>query len=604
MSENLLQAQKISKSFGAKTLFQEAQFSLNTDEHVGVIGANGVGKSSLFKCMTGQLSLDEGQFIQKKGLRIGYLGQEEHEAPDRNVEDYIASSIIQPLWDVKKIGHGLGLNEEHYSKNYKELSGGYRMRVQLLILLGKQPDLLLLDEPTNYLDLESLLILEKFLIDYRGTFLLISHDREFLKRTTDHILEIENGEVTKFAGHIDDYFEQKQLLREQLEKTALSIDNKRQHILKFTTRFGAKASHAKQAQSKLKQLDKLSQIEISALPVAAKIIIPEPKRTGKQALSLKQTSYGYGEINVLKPFDLVLQRGDHACVVGVNGAGKSTLLKGLAQQLQPQSGQLTYGHEVEIGYYAQHVAENLNPASTIFEELLSVCDSATTELEVKNLAGSFLFSGDDIKKKVSILSGGEKARVALAQILLKKTPVLLLDEPTNHLDFHTVEALTQALQNYSGTLVIVSHDRSFVSRVSNKIIEVREGEVELYPGNYNEYVWSLQKGSWSDKNSDDKYSQSNSTKGKLPKKKTNHKAQQKEFAKKIRQLKAESRNLEKEMTEKKTALDKINTELLSCNGFEATTKAKELHDVQEELSQIEEQWLVLEEKINDLESDA
>ena len=605
MSANLLQAQKISKSYGAKTLFEEASFSINEREHVGVIGANGAGKSTLFKILIGRIEADAGEFTQRNGMKIGYLGQEEHQAPDDRVEDYVQSQITEPIWEVKRLGYGLGVQEEHFQMNYNNLSGGYRMRVQLLCLLGQAPDLLLLDEPTNYLDLESLVVLENFLIDYKGAFLLISHDREFLKSTTDHTLEIESGEVTKFAGNIEDYFEQKAQLREILEKTARSITDRRSEILKFAARFGAKASKARQAQSKLKQLKKLEPIKINPLPVAAKINIPHPVRIGKQAISLSDTSFGYGEKEVLKEFSFSLQKGDHAAVVGVNGAGKSTLLKGLAGELKPFTGHIDFGHRVELGYYAQHVAEKLDPRSTVLEELLSAAEGVLPQ-EAKDLAGSFLFSGDDIHKKISVLSGGEKARVALAQILLKKSPVLLLDEPTNHLDFHTVEALTEALKEYPGTLIIVSHDRSFISRVSSKIIEIRDGTVDLFPGSYDEYVWSLKKGSWSTKaatkEKHDKNKQKPAAEKAEPEKKVPRKERQKAIARDIRRFERKIKEAEAAMEEKKSSIERKNQKLQTLRGLEANQLAREIGFDQSDVLKLEEEWLELSDQLEQLKA--
>lgn len=601
MPENLLQVQNASKTYAAKVLFENAQFSVNDDEHIGVIGANGAGKSTLFKILVGRENFDAGQIIKKKGLQIGYLGQEEHHVAAGPVDEMMIQASRIPVWEAKRIGHGLGLREEHYRAPYPSLSGGYRMRIQLLLLLSQTPDLLLLDEPTNYLDLESLLVLEKFLINYKSAFMLISHDREFLKRTTDHILEIENGQMTKFAGHIEDYFEQKQMLREQIEKTAAGIDEKRQQILAFATRFGAKASKARQAQSKLKQLDKLQPIEVSALPVAAKIRIPEPKHIGKLALSVAKASFGYGDRTILKPFSFNLQKGDRAAIVGVNGAGKSTLLKGLAGVLAPLTGEVSLGYQVEIGYYAQHVAENLDPDCTVLEEMMSAAGHDAVLQQVKDLAGSLLFSGDDVQKRVRVLSGGEKARVALAQILLKKAPVLLLDEPTNHLDFHTVEALTEALRDYGGTVVVVSHDRSFIRRVADKIVEIRDGSVDVYPGTYDEYVWSTQKGVWAEKDaaSDERPS---STAG-PSEKKWNYKEQKKVLTAQLRQTTKEFEKTEARMEEKRKRLDELNEGLMRAQGPEAGALARELGLLQKEIELLESDWIALSEKMERQENE-
>ncbi|MDB5037091.1 MAG: transporter ATP-binding protein [Bacteriovoracaceae bacterium] len=490
---NLLQLQGATKSFGTKVLFTNATFSVNEGEHIGVIGPNGAGKTSLFKVFAGELDLDDGEAVRSRQLSLGYLRQHDTWNEADTLEDYLSANERTPLWEMKKWGRGLGLSDEQFYSPIKSLSGGYRMRAKLLHLLGEQPNLMMLDEPTNYLDLETLLVLEEFLQDFEGAFLLISHDREFLKRTTDHILEIESGDLIKFSGNIDDYFEQKEMLRGQLEKRAMSAAARKKEVLDFAARFGAKASKARQVQSRLKQMNKMESIELKPLPISAKIRIPPPTHTGKVALEVKDADFGYSEENsILHRVNLKIESGDHLGVVGFNGAGKSTFLKSIAKELEPLHGEVEWGYQVTLGYYAQHVAERLNPEKTVLEELSDNAHTDVRQQEILDLAGSLLFSGDHVKKKIKILSGGEKARVALGQILLKKAPLLLLDEPTNHLDFYTVESLTQALEKYAGTVVIVSHDRGFVRRIATKILEVKSGRIQLYPGTYDEYVWSVQ----------------------------------------------------------------------------------------------------------------
>lgn len=493
MSANLLQLSAASKSFGQQVVFDDAFLSVNEGEHVGVIGPNGAGKSTLFKALIGEQDLDSGSLVRSRNLSLAYLSQHDLWSPEETGNDYVARTSSLPLWQVKSMGRDLQVSEEVFAKPIVSLSGGYRMRIKLIGLLGLDPNLMLLDEPTNYLDLETTLLLERFLQNFRGAFMLISHDREFLRRTTDHTIEVESGEITKYNGNIDDYFEQKEMLREQLAAQARSQAEKRKTIQEFVDRFGAKATKARQAQSRLKALQKMEEIEARPVPVRAVIQIPKPAPVGKMVLRIEHANFGYGEVPVIRNTTLEVRRGDHVAVVGLNGAGKSTLLKGIAGTLAPLAGKRELGHQVRLAIFNQHVVEILDHDQTVLESLEGAASSEVTSQEIRNMAGSLLFSNDHIYKKVAVLSGGEKSRVALGQILLKKVPFLLLDEPTNHLDFQTVEALTQALQSFEGSLVVVSHDRGFIRRVANQILEVSNGKVSQYPGTYDEYVWSLQK---------------------------------------------------------------------------------------------------------------
>jgi ATP-binding cassette subfamily F protein 3 len=596
---NLLQLQNGAKSYGTRELFSDASFAINAGEHVGVIGPNGAGKTTLFKVITQQESLDRGKLVQMRGLRIGYLAQHDLWTPGTLVEDFLSKDALMPLWEQKPLGRGLGLSEEHYGRPIDSLSGGYRMRVKLLQLIGQLPDLLLLDEPTNYLDLESLLVLENFLRQSQGAFLLISHDREFLRRTTDHILEVEGGDVIKYNGSLDDYFEQKELLRTQLEARALSQEEKKRDILDFVARFGAKATKARQAQSRLKMIDKMETIEIKALPNSAKINIPPPRHCGKTVLTLQDLTLGYGDKPILKNVSMTLERGDHLAVVGVNGAGKSTLLKTLSGTLKPLNGETKLGYEVSLGYYAQHVAEALSPNDTVLHAMAAKMHPDVTSQQILNLAGSLLFSGDDVHKKVSVLSGGEKSRVALGQILLQRAPFLVLDEPTNHLDFQTVEALTEALASYEGTVVVVSHDRAFIRRVGTKILEIRDGRAELYPGTYEEYVWSVQKGVLSQR------ADTPAPKSSVPLRAPAAPASQ---AKSLESapidrkfLDREIKQLEKELARAERKLGELQTRQTELNDFVSTQSSDpklkdwlyELAEIQRDLETHEESWLEL-----------
>ena len=472
------------------------------------------------------------------------------------------------------------------------------MRCKLLRLLGEEPQLMLLDEPTNYLDLETTLILENFLQGYRGAFLLISHDREFLRRTTDHVLEVELGQITKYNGNIDDYFEQKELIRTQIEARSISLHEKREKILEFVNRFGAKATKARQAQSRLKSLAKMEVIEISALPVSAVIKIPAPLHTGKQILHINSLDLGYGEKVVLKNIHFQINKGDHLVVVGLNGAGKSTFLKALAGKLPPLKGSIELGYQVRVGYYAQHVAENLWRDSTVFEELARVAHSEVKQQEILNIAGSLLFSGDDVKKPISVLSGGEKARVALGQVLLQKLPCLILDEPTNHLDFQTVEALTQALKKFEGTIIVVSHDRGFAGRVGSKILEIKSGQALLYPGTYDEYVWSLEKGVLSQSLIEESVeSKEEVSTVKAMASGPNLRETKKNQDKLLKQLETKLKETERKIAKADTRIRELNDQIAKGEAKDLRQAIAELGNLQFELSQAEEEWITLSESL-------
>jgi ATP-binding cassette subfamily F protein 3 len=597
---NLLQLNQGSKHYGPKILFEKASFAINEGEHVGVIGPNGAGKTTLFKILFGQESLDSGELVKSKGLRLGYLEQESEWRLDQSSEEYLSQNCIKPLWELKQLGNDLGLVEAHFQSPLQNLSGGYRMRMKLLYLIGQEPNLMLLDEPTNFLDLESVLALEKFLQRYNGAFLLISHDREFLRRTTESTLEVESCDITKFPGNIDDYFEQKLQLRETLEAQAANLETKRKHIQDFVDRFRAKATKAKQAQSRMKQLEKMERIELRDLPVSAQIKIPAPIHTGKESLSLQQADLGYGSHRILSQVNLRLERGSHLGVVGFNGVGKSTLLKSLAGLLPLLSGERKLGYQVSLSYFAQHVAEGLLPESTVLEALQSAAHPEIKAQEILNIAGSLLFSGDSIQKRIKVLSGGEKSRVALGQVLLKKSPLLLMDEPTNHLDFDTVEALTEALRDYPGTIIVVSHDRSFIGRVSNQILEIRDSQVELYPGTYDDYVWSLEKGALRTRNSDSKSQTPIVSKSiNTPPNQTakfNYKDETKRLQNEIKECQKQIKKCEEQISLLTDNISQLNHDLLAAQGIKAQGIAKDLRACTEEVLRFENEMITFMER--------
>lgn len=591
MSTTLIQLQSGTKSYGSRVLFDSASFAINDDEHIGVIGPNGAGKTTLFKILSGQEELDKGEVTKSYNLRLAYLEQESDWDIEEKVEEYLTHNCIKPIWELKQFGLKLGLTETHFNSHLKELSGGYRMRVKLLYLIGLEPNLLLLDEPTNFLDLETLLVLEEFLIEFKGAFLLISHDREFLRKVTNNIVEVEAGDIVKYPGNLDDYFEQKALLRTILEKQIMSQEAKRKSVMDFVTRFGAKATKAKQAQSRLKRLEKMEKIEVKKLPVSSVIQIPKPTPTGKAVIEIEKLFCGYQDKVILKNITLRLERGNHIGIVGFNGAGKSTLLKTLSQEIPALSGDFKLGHQVTYSYFAQHSTDKLHVNQSVLENLQTAAHRDCTQQDILNMAGSLLFSGDAVHKKVSVLSGGEKSRVALGQILLKKNPLLFLDEPTNHLDFDTVEALTQALEEYEGTILCVSHDRSFISRVANRILEVKDGELTLYPGTYEDYVWSLQKGVLSERNYDSAPTSQKSSSANPEEKKVNTREIKKKLESEIKILQKNMKSIENKTNELIKKKDELSMELINGPREKAGQISKEFGLIMVEINKLEEELL-------------
>jgi ATP-binding cassette subfamily F protein 3 len=586
---NLFQVFNGTKTFGHRVLFDSVRFSINQGEHVGVIGPNGAGKTTLFKIIVGQEHFDSGEITKSSGLRIGYLEQESEWNLSETAEEYLASNCTTGIWELKKLGLELGLSNQDFEKKLSELSGGFRMRMKLLYLIGLEPDLLMLDEPTNFLDLESILALEKFLQSYKNAFLLISHDRDFLRRTTNSTLEIEAEDVTKFPGNIDDYFEQKAEIQKVLMAQAANLETKRAHLQEFIDRFGAKATKAKQAQSRVKQLAKMETIEIKAAPIRARINLPIPLPTGKEILALTDADLGYGENTILRNVNLRIEKKQKIGIVGFNGAGKSTLLKSLAGRIPLIHGELKYGHNVEISYFAQHLTEDLLADDTVIEALQRKAHKDCMAQEILNIAGSLLFSGNNIHKKMKVLSGGEKTRVALGQILLQKKPVLLMDEPTNHLDFDTVNALAQALADFEGSVIIVSHDRTFIRKVSSQIIEIRNGQVELYPGTYDDYLWSLERGALKERyEHQDQISARNDIPVKVDTKKINFKEEQKRLNSEVKELERKILKTEEILFSLNNKLNELNNSLLSSTGQQAQTLAIESAKASAEIQKTED----------------
>ncbi|HTL47085.1 MAG TPA: ATP-binding cassette domain-containing protein [Verrucomicrobiae bacterium] len=488
----LLQLKGIRKTYGHAVLLEDASASFAHDQKIGVIGRNGAGKSTLCRIITGHETMDSGSVIKNSELKLSYLEQHDPYKTDETVLDFLVRYTGKEEWECGEMAGKFQLPYEKQHAAIGTLPGGYRTRVKLAAMLLRDPNFLILDEPTNYLDLSTLIILENFLQDFNGGYLIVSHDREFLKRTCDHTLEIENGRLSLYPGNIEDYFEFKEENRAQQIAYNRTVEKKREQLQEFVDRFKAKASTATRAKSKMKQISKLKTIEIAHTLAAAKIRIPSVENKAGIALQCSGLSVGYPDRTVARGIEMEFERGDRIAILGDNGQGKTTFLRTLASDLQPLAGSFRWGTGLRVAYYAQHVFTSLHPQDDVFTHLQREASQGVTTQDVLNLAGSFLFRGDEVKKRISVLSGGERARCVLAGLLLSRSHVLMLDEPTNHLDFETVEALADALREFNGTVFFISHDRTFVNLIATKIVDVKDGRITAYPGTYEDYVYSLE----------------------------------------------------------------------------------------------------------------
>jgi ATPase subunit of ABC transporter with duplicated ATPase domains len=528
---------RISKQYGRQLLFVEASFQLNPGERVGLVGPNGSGKTTLFRMIVGEESCDEGEVSVPKRTTIGYFRQDIEEMTGRSVLDETIAGCgrvgelhhelealqhamgdpaqadaldrildrfghVQEEYDhlggyaleaqAREVLHGLGFDDDHIDGDVGALSGGWKMRVAMArVLLGK-PDVLLMDEPTNHLDIESIIWLESYLASFSGALLMTSHDRAFMNRVVTKIADIDDGEITTYSGNYD-YYERERAIRDANREAAYA---RQQAMLakerRFIERFSAHAAKAAQVQSRVKALDKIEKIELPKKRRVVKFDFRTPPRSGDLVATIDGLCKAYGRRTVYDGFGMTIRRGERWCVMGRNGAGKTTLLRMVAGVLQPDSGTITLGASLKMGYFSQQALDVLDPDLTIEEQLQQDFPLESPGV-LRNLAGAFQFSGDDVDKKIRALSGGEKTRLVMARMLLDPPNFLVLDEPTNHLDLATKDMLVDALAAFEGTMLFVSHDRAFLRGLSNRVIEIggesgNDSHPHLYPGSYVDYV--------------------------------------------------------------------------------------------------------------------
>lgn len=528
----MIRLDTISKYNGHRVIFVDASASLQKGEKIGLVGPNGAGKTTLFRLITKEEEPDEGSVLIDRGITIGFFNQDVGEMAGRSavaevmdgagpvaevgaelaeLEAALADperldeldAILERFGEVqgrfeelggyaldgraREVLHGLGFSQEMMDGDVGRLSGGWKMRVALARILLMKPDVMLLDEPSNHLDLESLIWLEQFLAGYDGALLMTSHDRAFMNRVINKVIEIDGGVLTSFSGDYE-FYEQQRALNEKQQQA--QFERQQAMLAKevaFIERFKARASHAAQVQSRVKKLDKIDRIEPPKRRQTLSFTFPPAPRSGDVVVNLRGVDKAYGSRVIYKNLDLLIRRQERCCVLGINGAGKSTLLKLVTGSTEPDAGTVTLGGSVKMGYFAQHAMDLLDGDRTIFETLNDAFPLAS-QGSLRSLAGSFGFSGDDIDKLCRVLSGGEKARLVLALMLYDPPNFLVLDEPTNHLDIATKEMLITALADYEGTMLFVSHDRHFLAALSNRVLELTPEGLLRYDGGYTEYV--------------------------------------------------------------------------------------------------------------------
>ena len=535
----MLQLSSAGKRFGQKLLFEDANWLITPDERTGLVGGNGTGKSTLLKILAGVESLDYGTLSRVKGMTLGYLPQDglalrgktvfaeclsvfDHlhaleaesialtttlsEADPKSREYAAAAERYSDIADqlhvhdiytldsqVGAVLGGLGFSKEDWERKTEEFSGGWQMRIALAKLLLQKPSLLLLDEPTNHLDLESRNWLENYLHDYPNAFILISHDRYFLDVTVNKTVEIWNKRMQTYHGNYEKYVTQKEERRTQLLSAYKNQRDRIDALEAFINRFRYQATKAKQVQSRIKELEKIERIEVPEDEATIHFSIPQPPASGRTVIEVSNLTKHYGEKRVLEDLNFTIDRGDRIALVGANGAGKSTLIRILAGLEPPTSGNVKLGHNVLADYFAQDQYKVLDPNAKMLEDICGIAPKVA-QVELRSLLGCFMFSGDDVFKPLGVLSGGERNRYAMAKMLVSPANMLLLDEPTNHLDLRAKDVLLDAIKNFTGTVLFVSHDRYFIDGLATRVFEVEDRRMHIYPGNYEDYLWRKQGG--------------------------------------------------------------------------------------------------------------
>jgi len=634
----MLQLDNLTLHFGERTLFEDLSVTINKGERIGLVGPNGAGKSTILKIIAGELTADDGTVKMSNADTVGYLPQDGVE-PDANltvfkeveqvfeeilslkdrqielqqklstlsadsddhekaleefgtIQHQLENADAYSLGaDIKRVLKGLGFHEEDFTRPTTEFSGGWLMRIALAKLLLKQPSYLLLDEPTNHLDIESLRWIENFLVNYQGAVILVSHDKAFLNSVTNRTLAFQHGGLKDYAGNYSFY---QKKYEEELELLIKRYENQQKEIKQtqeFIDRFRYKASKAKQVQSRIKQLEKMEKIELEEEQSEITFQFPAPERAGQVVIQLKDLVKKYGDNTVFNGIDYEVERGDKIAVVGPNGAGKSTLIRILAGLEPVTSGKRELGYNVTPGYFAQHQAEELNPKNSALDEM-KLAGSRESETRLRTILGCFLFEGDDVFKKVRVLSGGEKSRLALAKMLLNSGNFLIFDEPTNHLDMRSKNILQQALDQFEGTLMIVSHDRDFLDPIVNKTLEIQPGHIKTWLGNISYY---LDKKAFDDSVDLEQDNDSSESKKLSRKEERRIEAQKRQaLSKKLNPLKKRLGKIENEVETKEVRKDEIEEMMAKPDFYDSSDEVKEIsleyESIKTELAELMHKW--------------
>ena len=586
----LIQVRDAHKRYGDQVLLEGAELSLVDDVKVGFIGRNGAGKSTLLRALLGTEELEKGEVIHHPSLRIGYLRQHDPFKPGESALDFLMRDSDQPDWKCGEVAGQFEIKGAYLEGPVKELSGGWQTRVKLAALLLHDPNLLMLDEPTNFLDLRTQILLEHFLRDFNKAALIVSHDRAFLKATCSQTLELARGKLTMYPGKIDAFLDFRDERREHDRRVNATVIAKQKQLQRFIDKNRANASTASQARSKAKQLERLQTTELETDEPTVHIRAPRVQPKNGTAVRCEGLAIGYPDHEVATNINLEIEHGQRAAIVGDNGQGKTTMLRTLVHSLDPLGGTMKWGHNIEIGTYAQHVYTSLDERLTVLENLEYASDSDTTRQDLLAMAGALLFRDDHINKKVKVLSGGERARLCMAGLLLGTANVLVLDEPGNHLDVETVEALSEALQLYKGTVIFTSHDRHFMRRVATNVIEVRDGSVRNYHGDYDTYLLSVE----SEIDEGERQRTGGKAKASGGKKPKNNATDYRQNQRDQRRVEKEIKNLEKKIARLDDERKKINEQLLNeTNPDEAVRLHDDLTKIGKELSEAEERWMEL-----------